>query len=49
MRNPMFRSYRDLSDIGVKIDRVRFMNGRAWFYFKDPDGNVLTVTSPLIK
>jgi RNA polymerase sigma factor (sigma-70 family) len=45
----MFRSYRDLTDIGVKIDRVRFMHGRAWFYFKDPDGNVLTVTSPLIK
>ena len=45
----MFRSYRDLSDIGMKIDRVRFIHGRAWFYFKDPDGNVLTVTSPLIK
>lgn len=45
----MFRSYRELSDIGVKIDHVRFMHGRAWFYFKDPDGNVLTVTSPLIK
>ncbi|NIK77729.1 RNA polymerase sigma-70 factor (ECF subfamily) [Paenibacillus castaneae] len=45
----MFRTYRDLSDIGVKIDRVHFMHGRAWFYFKDPDGNVLTVSSPLIK
>ncbi|MFC5468258.1 RNA polymerase sigma factor [Cohnella suwonensis] len=44
----MFRSYRELSDSGVKIDRVRFMHGRAWFIFKDPDGNVLTVTSPLI-
>lgn len=45
----MFHTYRDLSGIGVKIDRVRFIHGRAWFYFKDPDGNVLTVTSPLIK
>lgn len=44
----MFRSYRELSDGGVKIDRVRFMHGSAWFYFKDPDGNVMTVTSPLI-
>ncbi|WP_276311111.1 sigma-70 family RNA polymerase sigma factor [Paenibacillus nanensis] len=45
----MFRTYRDLSNIGMKIDRVRFIQGRAWFYFQDPDGNVLTVTSPLFK
>jgi len=45
----MFRSYRELSDTGMKIERVRFMNGCAWFYFKDPDGNILTMTSPLIK
>ncbi|PYI53382.1 sigma-70 family RNA polymerase sigma factor [Paenibacillus flagellatus] len=45
----MFRRYRDLSDSGIKIDRVRFLHGCAWFYFKDPDGNVLMVTSPLIR
>ncbi|WP_028609085.1 RNA polymerase sigma factor [Paenibacillus harenae] len=44
----MFRSYRELSHSGVKINRIRFVQGLVWFYFKDPDGNVLTVTSPLI-
>jgi RNA polymerase sigma-70 factor (ECF subfamily) len=44
----MFRTYRELSDSGVKISQVRIIHGRAWFSFKDPDGNVLTVTSPLI-
>ncbi|WP_276356166.1 sigma-70 family RNA polymerase sigma factor [Cohnella caldifontis] len=44
----MFSAYRELSDLGIRIERVGFMHGRAWFYFKDPDGNVLTVTSPLI-
>lgn len=43
----MFGAYRDLSDAGMKIDRVNFLHGRAWFYFKDPDGNVLMLTSPL--
>ena len=45
----MLLSYRDLTDIGMKIDHVRFLQGRAWFYFKDPDGNVLTLSSPLSK
>ncbi|MUT64637.1 RNA polymerase sigma factor [Paenibacillus sp. NEAU-GSW1] len=45
----MFRSYRELAGAGIKINRVRFMAGRAWFSFKDPDGNVLTVASPLIR
>jgi RNA polymerase sigma factor (sigma-70 family) len=45
----MFRSYRDMSVSGVTVDRVVLIRGHAWFYFKDPDGNVLTVTSPLIR
>ncbi|WP_135549501.1 hypothetical protein [Paenibacillus cymbidii] len=35
----MFRYYRELSKNGVKINQIRFMLGRAWFSFKDPDGN----------
>jgi len=34
----LFRSYRELSDGGLRIEQVRFLQGRAWFYFKDPDG-----------
>jgi hypothetical protein len=45
----MFRSYKDLSVCGVTVDRVLLVRGHAWFYFKDPDGNILTVTTPLIK
>jgi RNA polymerase sigma-70 factor (ECF subfamily) len=41
----MFRSYRELSDSGMKISQVRFIHKRAWFSFKDPDGNELTITS----
>jgi RNA polymerase sigma factor (sigma-70 family) len=45
----MFRSYRNLSVCGVTVDRVLLVRGQAWFYFKDPDGNILMVTTPLIK
>lgn len=41
----MIRSYRALSDRGVKIESAKFVGGRAWFTFKDPDGNVLTIAS----
>ncbi|QJD82934.1 hypothetical protein [Cohnella herbarum] len=44
----MFDSYRELTDRGMKIDNVRFIPGSIWFTFKDPDGNVLTVSSPFI-
>lgn len=43
----MFRSYRDLTVCGVIVDRVLLVRGHAWFYFKDPDGNILTVTAPI--
>jgi RNA polymerase sigma factor (sigma-70 family) len=45
----MFQSYRDLSVNGVTIDRVVLVRGQAWFYFKDPDGNVLMVSTPYKK
>lgn len=45
----MFRSYRDLSAHGVTVDRIAFIRGQACFYFKDPDGNVLMVTTPYKK
>ncbi len=41
----MIRSYRALSDRGVKIESAKFVGGRAWFTFKDPDGNALTIAS----
>ncbi len=42
----MFRSYRDLSAHGMTVDRIAFIRGQACFYFKDPDGNALMVTTP---
>ncbi|WP_127534352.1 RNA polymerase sigma factor [Paenibacillus kobensis] len=42
----MFQSYRDLTVQGVTVDRVVFVRGQAWFYFKDPDGNILMVSTP---
>lgn len=45
----MFRSYRDLSAQGVTVERIAFVRGQAWFYFKDPDGNVLMVATPYMK
>ncbi|SFT26637.1 sigma-70 family RNA polymerase sigma factor [Paenibacillus sp. BC26] len=42
----MFRTYRELSGSGITIDRVAVVRGQAWFYFKDPDGNVLMVSTP---
>ncbi|SDX58197.1 sigma-70 family RNA polymerase sigma factor [Paenibacillus sp. CF384] len=42
----MFRSYRELSGAGITIDRVMVVRGQAWFYFKDPDGHVLMVSTP---
>lgn len=45
----MFRSYRDLSVSGVTVDRVLLVRGQAWFYFKDPDGNILMVSTPFNK
>ncbi|MCD9022596.1 RNA polymerase sigma factor [Cohnella silvisoli] len=42
----MFRSYRDLSVYGVTVDQVLLVREHAWFYFKDPDGNILMMSSP---
>lgn len=41
----MFQAYRDLSVHGATVERVVFVRGQAWFYFKDPDGNVLMVST----
>lgn len=41
----MFQAYRDLTAAGLRVDRVARSGNRLYFYFKDPDGNPLMITS----
>ncbi|PWW05119.1 RNA polymerase sigma-70 factor (ECF subfamily) [Paenibacillus cellulosilyticus] len=42
----LFQTYRALTVNRSAVERVVLLRGQAWFYFKDPDGNLLMLTTP---
>jgi RNA polymerase sigma factor (sigma-70 family) len=42
----LFQTYRALTVNRLVVEHVALLRGQAWFYFKDPDGNLLMLTAP---